>query len=300
MRNLLLASLIFLSGLQAFAKVKIITTTTDLASIAREVGGDAVEVESLCKGAQDPHFIEAKPSFMVKVNKADLVLAVGLGLETGWIGNILRGARNPGVNPGTNGYLEVGPQINPIDAAKGGVSRREGDIHPEGNPHFTLDPVRAGHAAMIVAERLGKLDKDNAQAYLDRAKKFQSALEEKAKSLTKRLEKVKNRKIITYHKTLNYFFDRFKFEVPITLEPKPGIPPTASHILNVMKTIKDNGIKLVMVENFFDVKVAQRIKEEIPDVQLVGVPVAVDGDATVKDLNLLYDSIAKTLEDSAK
>ncbi|MEQ1875676.1 MAG: metal ABC transporter substrate-binding protein [Bdellovibrionia bacterium] len=300
MSKLIIVILTALVSSPAFAKVKVVATTTDLAAIAKEVGGDSIEVETLCKGAQDPHFIEAKPSFMVKVNKADLVLAVGLGLETGWISNILRGARNPNVNPGTNGYLEVGPQMNPIEVAKGSLSRSQGDIHPDGNPHFTLDPIRTGHAAMVIAERLGKLDAEHAQNYLDRAKKYKALLEEKSKGWATRLEKVKNRKLITYHKTLNYFFERYKFEVPITLEPKPGIPPTASHILAVMKTIKDNNIKLVMVENFFDVKVAQRIKEEVPAVQLLSAPVAVDGDSNAKDLVSLYEWLVKALEENGK
>ncbi|HEX4926178.1 MAG TPA: metal ABC transporter substrate-binding protein, partial [Bdellovibrionales bacterium] len=238
----------------ADAKIKVVTTTTDLRELAREVGGDEVDAESLCKGGQDPHFIEAKPSFMVKVNRADLVLAVGLGLESGWIPSILRGARNPKVNPGATGYFEIGPQLPVIDKASATLTRAQGDVHPEGNPHVTLDPVRAGHAAMLIAERLGKISEPHAKTFIERAKAFQNRMNEKVKAWEAKLEPVKVRKVVTYHKTLTYFLDRFKLEAVTTLEPKPGIPPTASHILNVMKTMKDSGIKLILVENYFDSK----------------------------------------------
>ena len=287
-------------AMPAFAKLKVVVTTTDLGEIVREVGGEQVEIEVLCKGAQDPHFIEAKPSFMVKVNRADLVLAVGLGLEVGWIPSIIRGARNPKVNPGTDGYFEVGPQINPIEMAKSPVSRAQGDVHPEGNPHFTLDPIRAGHAAMLIAEKLGKLDSANAQGFLERGKNLKTRFEDKTKAWMARLEKIKVRKVVTYHKTLNYFLERFKFETAATLEPKPGIPPTASHILSVMKTVKENGVKLILVENFFDVKVAERVREEIPAVQLISVPVAVGGSSEIKKLDDLYENLVKTIEDKGK
>lgn len=300
LRTAFAAILLSLLPLHAHGKLKVVTTTTDLRELVEEVGGAEVDVEALCKGGQDPHFIEAKPSFMVKVNRADLVLAVGLGLESGWIPNILRGARNPKVNPGTNGYFEIGPQLPVIDKATGALSRSQGDVHPEGNPHVTLDPVRAGHAAMLIAERLGKLNEANSKTFTERAKAFQNRMNEKVKAWETKLEPVKMRKVITYHKTLTYFLDRFKFESVATLEPKPGIPPTASHILRVMKTMKESGIKLILVENYFDSKVAGRIKEEMPSVSVVSVPVAVEGVSGVDTLDKLYDHLVNVVAEKGK
>lgn len=299
MFKFLILSVLFVCS-AAEAKLKVITSTTDLAEIVRQAGGEFVDVEALLKGSQDPHFVEAKPSYMVKVSKADIVVTVGLGLEAGWISNIMRGARNPKVNSGALGNLELGPYINPLEVLKDTVTRAHGDIHHDGNPHFTLDPIRVGNAAVVVAERLGKLDPPHLQSFLDNAKRFQKSLEEKTKGWANRLEKIKVRKVITYHKTLNYFLARFNLDVPITLEPKPGVPPTASHLLSVIKSIKENSISLVLVENFFDVKLAERVKEEVPGIHLVVVPVAIEGTPQIKNFDDLYESLVKSVEENAK
>ena len=154
------------SSASALAKVKVLTTTSDLNALVGEIGGSEVESESICKGSQDPHFIEPKPSFMVKASRADLVVAVGMGLEVGWLPNVLRGSRNPNINPGTKGYLEVGTSVQPLEVPQGKVTRAEGDVHPEGNPHVTLDPIRAGEIAVLIGKRLGELDAANAAKYL--------------------------------------------------------------------------------------------------------------------------------------
>jgi zinc/manganese transport system substrate-binding protein len=300
MTKFLILILIFLGNATAYGKIKVVTTTTDIKALVSEVGGDTVDVDSLCKGTQDPHFLEAKPSYMVKVNKADLVIAVGLGLEVGWLPSIVRGARNSNVNPGTNGYLELGPQLNPIEVASGQVTRAQGDVHPEGNPHLFLDPVRVGHAAMLIAERLGKLNDGMSKTYLDRAKAIQTRLNDKQKVWETKLASVTNRKVITYHKTLNYFLDRFKIEVPITMEPKPGIPPTASHIMSVLKTVKENKIKLILIENYFDVKVGERVKEEVPGMQVVSVPAAVEGADSMASIDAVIDNLVNIVAEKAK
>lgn len=291
-----LCILTFSVGSFAEAKMNIVTTVPDLRVLASEIGGDEVEVSSIAKGTQDPHYIEAKPSYMSKASKADLVLSIGLELEIGYLPPILQGARNPKVMPGAKGYLEVGQFIQPLELATGKVTRAEGDVHPFGNPHFLLDPSRVGQVAVGIAERMGELDPAHAASYLTKAKNIQSKLEKKAKLWEERIKKTKINKIVTYHKTLTYFFERFHIENTAILEPKPGIPPTASHILEVIETIKRNKISLVMIENFFDTSSANRIKEEVPGIRVVSVPVSVDGEPEIKTVDELFEKLVSIIE----
>lgn len=298
MKNHLILSILLIAcgSAAADAKLNVVTTTVDLRSITQEVGGDLLSVESLGKGTQDPHFIEAKPSFMLKVNKADLVISTGMELEIGWLPSILAGARNPKVNMGERGNLEVGPSVELLEVPTGNISRSDGDVHPAGNPHVTLDPIRAGEIAVIIAKRLGELDPTNAEKFERNAKAMQARLVEKTKSWTDRLKKSGVTKIVTYHKTLTYFLDRFKIENPAILEPKPGIPPTSGHIIDVIKIMKDQKIPLVLVENYFDATVTNKMKQEIPSLRAVSIPVAVEGAQGVNKIDDLYETIVKAIE----
>ncbi|MBU6376097.1 MAG: metal ABC transporter substrate-binding protein [Bdellovibrionales bacterium] len=283
----------------AQAEVKVLTSTSDLAAIAKVVGGDLTSVESVAKGTQDPHFLEAKPSFMLKTNRADLFVAVGLDLEIGWLPSILRGARNPKVQSGSAGYLEVGPLVDPLEIATGEVTRAEGDVHPLGNPHVTLDPKRCAKIATAIAKRLGEIDPPHAAQYQARAEEFQRKIEEKTKLWTQRLEKTGIKKMITYHKTLNYFFDRFGIQNVALLEPKPGIPPTSGHILKVVSIIKEQKVPLILVENFFDPAVTRKIQQEVPSVQTRIIPVSVEGEPLIKTNEDLFEAIVKSIEGAA-
>jgi zinc/manganese transport system substrate-binding protein len=282
----------------AFANLNVVTSTTDLAAITREVGGSEINVESISKGSQDPHFIEAKPSYMVKVSHADLLISVGLELEIGWIPPLVAGARNPKVSPGQKGFLEVGPEVQPLEVPHGKVTRAEGDVHPLGNPHVTMDPIRAGEIAGVIAERLGQLDSAHSAVFAANAKAFQARMKEKTAVWKSRIEKSGVRKAVSYHKTLTYFFDRFGIENPAILEPKPGIPPTSGHILEVIQTMKDQKIGLILVENFFDPSVTKKILSEMPSVRSVTVPVAVGGEAGIEKMDDLYETLVKAVTGS--
>lgn len=284
------------TGGVAEAKLNVVTTIPDLAAVVSEVGGEYVLVQSISKGTQDPHFIEAKPSYMVKVNHADLVVSMGLELEIGWLPPILNGARNPKVMPGTKGYLELGSDIDPIEVTMEKVSRAGGDVHPFGNPHFNLDPLRMGVVAVKIAERLGELEPEHAAIYADNAKKLKLRMEEKTKKWQVRINKTGIKEVITYHKTLDYFFNRFGIKNSINLEPKPGIPPTAQHILEVIGVARDRKIKLIMVENYFDTSFSDKITREIPGSRVVIIPVEVSGNPFIKTLDDLYENLVMVME----
>jgi zinc/manganese transport system substrate-binding protein len=293
--SILIAILCLLPGL-AEAKLNVVTSIPDLAALAREVGGDAVNVESIAKGTQDPHFIEAKPSYMVKVSKADLLIVVGLELEVGWIPSLIQGARNPKVKSGEKGFLELGSGIEPLEVASGKISRSEGDVHPDGNPHFYLDPIRMGKAASIIAQRLGELDPAHAMEFRKRADSFADRMKAKTAAWKKRIEASGVKKIVTFHKTFTYFFDRFGLQNPITLEPKPGIPPTSGHIIDVIQTMKQQQIPLILVENYFDASTTKKITQEVPGSRAATVAVDVEGEGGIKTTDDLVEQIVKAIE----
>lgn len=280
----------------AFAKLTVVTTLPDLRALVEEVGGDNVVVESIAKGTQDPHYVEAKPSFMVRVSKADLIISIGLDLEVGWLPSVIQGARNPKIAKGKPGFLEVGPMVDPLEVPRGTVTRAEGDVHPFGNPHITLDPERMGKVAVIIGDRLAELDTDHATQYRANAKVLQKRLSDKIKLWQHRIDATKIKAIVTYHKTLTYFLNRFHIENPAFLEPKPGIPPTSGHIIEVIDLIKKQKIPLLLIENYFDPSVTNRIKQEVPSIRSETVAVSVDGAPNVKRIDDLYENLVRAIE----
>ena len=280
--------------------LKVVTTTTDLEALTKTVAGPLAEVSAIAKGTQDPHQIEAKPSFMVRLRDADLVLAHGLELESAWIAPLIQGARNPKIAVGSNGYFELGEKLTPIGVPNGPVSRAQGDVHPGGNPHFHLDPLRLGLAAVLVADRLGELDPANRATYAKNAKAYQEKLKQKAKDWKARLTKTHVTQTVTYHKTLDYFFDFFGIQNPIQLEPRPGIPPTAAHLLNVIEIMRKQKIKLVLIENYFAEKAGDKVKNEVKDSRILAVPVSVGGAPGIASGEDLIERLVKTIEDNSK
>lgn len=283
-------------SIAAQAKMNVVTSTPDLAALAREIGGGEVDVESIARGSQDPHFIEAKPSYMVKLNRADLLVTVGLDLEVGWIPPLLAGARNPRIREGEKGFLALGILLDPLDKPEGKITRAAGDVHPDGNPHFWLDPIRMGKAADLLASRLGELDPQHKADYTKRAEVFRDRMRAKTEEWKKRIIKSGVKKVITYHMTLTYFFDRFGLANPLVLEPKPGIPPTGAHILTVIERMKSEKISLILVENYFDSSVTKKILREVPGSRAHTVAVAVGGDAGVQSIDDLFEQLVKAIE----
>lgn len=299
MKSILICTLIAISASLAQAKLNVVTTTADIAALVTVVAGDNINLSQIAKGSQDPHYIEAKPSFMVKMRDADLVIANGLSLEVGWLPTLIKGARNPHISEGSKGYLDLGSLITPIEKPAGSITRAMGDVHPDGNPHFTLDPVRTSELALKIADKLSELDNANKELYQVNAKKYQEATAKKIADWTVRLKAAGVKTVVTYHPSMNYFMDRFGLKVPLHLEAKPGIPPSAQHILSVIDTMKKENIKLILVDSFFNTKIAERIVKEVPKAKAVSVGIAVGSLPQLKTLDDVTEQLVKTIE-SAK
>lgn len=292
--------LIFLSiSSVCLAKLNVATTSTDLAALVKEVGKDKVDVFAIAKGTQDLHQIEAKPSFMVKLRSVDLVISHGLELESAWIVPLIQGARNQKLNEKT-GLYELASELDPIDIPKGNLSRAEGDVHPGGNPHFQLDPIRLGKAALLIAAKLGNLEPSDKDYYQKNAEAFDKHIQEKTKEWQARVKKIGTNEIVTYHKTFSYFCDRFSLKCDLQLEPKPGIPPTASHILEVINQMKKRDLHIVFIENLYEDSVGEKLRQSIPKVFVKRVPVSVEGAPGISTNEQLIENMVKTLEEASR
>ena len=297
MKPILFASLFFLLQSSAYAKLFVVTSITDLKNLVQLVGQDQVEVVSIGRGTQDPHFVDAKPSFMAKVSRADLVVCIGLGLEDAWLNNVITGARNPKVNVGTNGYLAVGPKLRPEEIPQGAaLSRSQGDVHPEGNPHVTLDPNRMAEAAKIIGTRLSELDPTHASEFDQNAIRVAEQLRKKAIEWKLRVSKTGIKQVVTYHKTLDYFIRSMGLGLLTVLEPKPGIEPSVNHLAEVMAIMKEKNVTTVLIENYFNPSVAKKLIELNPAVRVSVVPVSVEGEEKIKNLYDLFENLVEVLE----
>jgi zinc/manganese transport system substrate-binding protein len=291
--KLLILLIFIVIPLTGITKLKVLTTTQNLKSLVEYVGKDLVEVDSLCKGTQDPHYIEAKPSFMLKASKADLLVSIGLDLEVGWLPLIVRGARNPKIRPSQSGSFIAGQFINTLEKPVTQISRSDGDVHPDGNPHFLLDPINAIKIAEELKKKLSALDPSNALEFEKNLKIFSNDIKNKLKTWKEKISR--GVKVVTYHKTLSYFYHRFGINNIAYLEPKPGIPPSAAHILGVIKLAKVNKVKKIIVENYFDPTVAKRVAKDISDLKVMTIAVSVGGGKGTSNLIELYSKLADSI-----
>jgi zinc/manganese transport system substrate-binding protein len=291
----------------AQGKLNVVTTTEDLASIAREVGGDRVEVESIARGYENPHNVEAKPSFILKLQKADALILVGRELELGWLPPLITQSRNAKVQSGAPGYLDASVKARILDLPQGQVTRAEGDIHPLGNPHYWLDPENGKIVAQTIADKFSALRPAD-KAYFDgRLKDFVTRVSDGQKRWLALLAPYKGVKVVTYHRSYTNFADYFGLNIVGYVEPKPGIPPSPQHTLDLVNQMKKDNIKIVLVEPYFDLKTPNKIAADTGGAVVV-LPPSVGGarcDAGKKcaadyiglfdyDINLLVDAIKKT------
>ena len=274
--------------------LNVMATTEDLASIAREVGGDKITIDAIARGYQDPHFVEAKPSFVLKLNKADLLVVVGRDLEIGWLPALINQARNAKIQPGANGYLDASQHAKILDIPQGQITRAMGDVHPLGNPHYWLDPENGRRIAKAVQAKLSQKDPANAPYYAQRAADFDRRLGEAQQRWKSMMAPYKGLKVVTYHRSWSNFADAFGLDVMGYVEPKPGIPPTPQHTLDVIQAMRAQKVKIIMVEPYFDMKTPNSIAEATGAKVLV-IPPSVGGVPAATSYITLFDTAVNTL-----
>lgn len=286
---------------RAQAAIKVVTTTEDLASIVREVGGDKVSVEPIARGYQDPHFVEPKPSFIIRLHNADLLVVVGRELEVAWLPPLITQSRNAKINPGAQGYLDASLTATIVDLPTGQITRAMGDVHPQGNPHYWLHPDNGRKIAKAVQNKLTELSSGDAAYFAQRYADFDRRLTEGEKRWKAAMAPYKGLKIVTYHRSWTNFTNEFELDVIGYVEPRPGIPPSPAHTLTLIQEMKRQNVKIILVEPYFDLKTPNAIARDTAATVLV-MPPSVGGVAEVKDyiqlfdhnVNLLLSAIKKT------
>src|SRR5262245_9825328 len=242
----------------AHAKLSVVATTPDLAAVASAVGGDKVGVVTLAKPTEDPHFVDARPTHIVTLNRADALIEGGAELEVGWLPPLVEGARNPKILPGAPGRIAASEGITLLDVPAS-ADRSKGDIHATGNPHFMMDPVNARTVAGRIAESFCRIDTADCPAFRANLSAFQARIDGKMKDWTAQLSPFTGAPVVTYHATWRYFAQRFGLRSDIYLEPKPGIPPSPPHLAEVIGKMNEQKIRTILVEPYQPRKVAETV-----------------------------------------
>jgi len=232
----IIAVLLLIIATASHAEMNVAATTTTMGMIAREVGGDVVNVTDLTPPDRDVHFLQARPSIMAGVRRADLLIAMGAELEVGWLPAAIQGANNRRVYPGQPGYFEAAQHIELIEVG-GPADRGLGDVHPEGNPHFNLDPVRVGQVALALAEHMGTMNPERSEYFRGNAERFVQEIDERMPQWRARTEGAIG--ILSYHRDVNYLASRFDVPLLGSIEPLPGVPPTARHLRDLVSQMRD-------------------------------------------------------------
>jgi ABC-type Zn uptake system ZnuABC Zn-binding protein ZnuA len=253
-----------------------------LYDIAKEVGGNKIVATHIGEGYQDPHFIEAKPSFVLQMRNADVWAFVGLDLEIGWMPVLLDGARNPKIRQGGAGYLDVSTAIRILDTPRGNIDRSMGDVHPLGNPHYWLDPENGRRIARLFKAKYSQLDPANADMYDTNEKAFEARLNVAEKEWQSDLATIKGKPVVAWHTSWRYFAEYNGMNIVAFMEPKPGVPPSPSHLYEVIQTVKRTGARAIVMEPFYDRKVADLVAKET-GIKVLMLPPSVGGVKGIDD-----------------
>jgi zinc/manganese transport system substrate-binding protein len=287
-RLLFLALLLLAAATPASAAVKVVTSLQDFASITDSIGGNRVETFAIAKGYQDPHFVDPKPSFVLKLNRADLLIVAGLDLEIGYIRPLIDQSRNDKIHPGNRGYLDASIGCDILDRATGVVTRAGGDVHPFGNPHYWLDPNNGRVIARSITAKLSELDPAGRATYQQNLAAFESRLTAKDKEWLSKMAPYYGTKVVTFHKAWPNFAKHFKLNVVGQIEPKPGIPPSPSHTLEIINLISAEKVPVILVEPYFDTKTPTYIASKT-GAKVVKFYPSVGGIPQIKDYFALFD-----------
>jgi ABC-type Zn uptake system ZnuABC Zn-binding protein ZnuA len=274
--RLLAVAALMLAPRVAQAQLKVVTSTTDLYDIAKSVGGDKITATHIGEGYQDPHFIEAKPSFVLQLRNADVWAFVGLDLEIGWMPLLLDGARNPKIRRGGSGYVDASQVIPVLDRPRGNVDRSMGDVHPLGNPHYWLDPENGRRIARLFEAKFSQLDPKNEDVYERNEKAFEARLNAAERGWQTDLAAIKGKPVVAWHTSWRYFAEYTGMNIVAFMEPKPGVPPSPSHLYEVIQTVKRTGAKAIVMEPFYDRKVAALVAKQT-GIKVLILPPSVGG-----------------------
>jgi zinc/manganese transport system substrate-binding protein len=273
--------------LHADSKIKVVATLPDLKSITELIGGDKVDVFAIATGFQNPHFVDPKPSYILKLSKADLFITVGLDLETGWVPPLLNSARNAKIQKGGDGYVDASVNV-PLLQVPSSVNRAEGDIHIYGNPHYWIDPLRGKQIAQAIFNGLAKISPENQGFFQANLKAFNDKIDAKTKEWIAKMSPYKGSKIIAYHNEWVYFEERFGLKIMDFLEPKPGIPPSPNQLIKVITEIKRENIKVIISSPYFTTESADLVARQ-SGAKVVVLATSVGAEDSIKNYFDLFD-----------
>jgi ABC-type Zn uptake system ZnuABC Zn-binding protein ZnuA len=243
-------------------KIAVVVTLPVLAELVKAVGGDRVEVTAIATPLQDPHFVDARPSYILAAGRARLFVTAGMDLEVGWEPLVREGSRNANIQIGAPGYVDASAHVQKLGVPSGRIDRSRGDVHPYGNPHYWLDPLNAVPLTADIALALTRIDPANAGLYNDRRRDFLAALERRMATWRSRMAPLEGRAVASYHESWEYFARRFGLEIVGTLEPKPGIPPSPSHLAQLMDRMKARDVTLILKEPYYENKNPELVARE--------------------------------------
>lgn len=293
----------FLTGILLFvlfqhqrvcAQLNVVTTTEDIASLVRVVGGQWVKVESLSRGYQDTHFIQAKPSLMVIMHKADLLIYQGMELEVGWLPLLIRGARNPKVFLGQPGNLDLSLSIDPIEVPQGALDRSMGDVHAFGNPHYNLGPSNIKPMLFMIADHLSELDPAHEAQFKSNRNTFVRKFETRLTEWKQRMAPFKGKKVVTFHRTWSYFLREFGMHYIGTLEPIPGIQPSPSHLIRLSRLMKAKNVRVILQANYYRDKFSNLLATKT-GARVLTLPPGVGGIPEASDTIKLFDYLVNQI-----
>lgn len=254
--------LILICGASVQAEIKVVASLPVFAALAQAIGGENVQVKTLARPNQDPHFLQAKPKYVVDLNRADVLLHSGMGLEAGWLPAAVLQSRNPKIQRNATGDVDLSRVIQPLEVPPPGVDRGSGDIHPQGNPHYWLDPRNGFPMARAIVKILGEVDPGNFTTYQKNYQNFTKALEEQLKIWQPKISKLRGLKVYTFHLTWSYFANFSGIQVVEQLEPKPGIPPNSKHVERLISLVKPEAVKVLLMAPYYPRKVPEYLTQK--------------------------------------
>jgi zinc/manganese transport system substrate-binding protein len=276
-------------GSAAEAKLRVVSSLQDFASIAQSIGGDRIETFALAKGYQDPHFVDAKPSFVLQLSRADLLIVAGLELEIGYLPPLLDQSRNAKIHAGNPGYLDASAGCEILQRPTAQVTRAMGDVHPFGNPHYWTDPNNGRVIARSIAAKLSELDPAGSAVYQKNLAAFEQRLTQKEAEWAAKMAPYAGAKVVTFHNSWPNFAKHFKLNVVGHIEPKPGIPPSPTHTLDIINLIQAQKVPVILVEPYFDKKTPNYIADKT-GAKVVTLYPSVGGTPAIKDYFSLFDT----------